>query len=161
MDAVLAAGILLCLILPISGFVTEKYIMLLTLQEISDAVDMACMSAYQALNPGAASDSRILVEPEKFESGFRYYLALNLKLTDDMMPEPGAIVTGQVHIRELTIYTGPFPEQCSRGTSLSGPTVHAVITAGAHDGILRPLLAGNGETRQVTVHRDVDLLIDD
>lgn len=148
-DIVLTSFILIVLILPLLSFVFEKYIMVNALNEISDSIDMSCISAYQAIRFQDASRGNIYIDSEDLRVEFMRYISYNLSPN-----------LGEFELKELDFVSGSFPCTCSLGNTLTRPSVHAVVSIRIKAGIFDSAILGNDGVRILNVHRDVDIPVD-
>ena len=84
-QVVLMAALLVFIILPVFSAVIEKYILLEKARVIRDSVDMANLSAYNALS--CADLGRVRVEAERSEVLYIYRQIL-IQFDEDMEPKP-------------------------------------------------------------------------
>jgi len=124
---VIAAAMLVFVILPVFSAVVEKYIMNEKARVIKDAVDMANIGVYNALNAGNLGKVNVDINYSKALEIFRRLLRKNLKLDAEMCPEDGSIAEGKVEIQSLEIYLSGFPVTCTSGTVVDRPSVHSRV----------------------------------
>lgn len=127
-EVVIGAAMLVFVILPVFSAVMEKYLLSATLRTIRDAVDMANISAYNALDTSELGMAQVDVSRSRAVDIYEEVLRLNLKLDEQLDPLPGSVAEGRVKIDPPEIYLTDFPQSCPSGTSFDKPSVHSVIS---------------------------------
>jgi hypothetical protein len=122
----MAAAIVFILI-PVFAAVMEGYIINIKAMIIKDSVDMANLSAYNAMEVKSLSTVNVDINHGQARESFCSVLSNNMRLKEDMTPMPGSIAESKVTLKELNLYTSGLPLVCSKGKDISRPTVHSVI----------------------------------
>ena len=161
-QVVLMAALLVFIILPVFSAVIEKYILLEKARVIRDSVDMANLSAYNALS--CADLGRVRVEAERSEVLYIYrqILCKNLKLDEDMEPKPGSVAEGRVEILSLEVFTGDFPAWCHEGETLTKPSVHSSICVPVRPSLYRSIILKmlGRDYVDIIIHADTEIPVD-
>jgi len=139
-DVVIGVAVIVLVVLPVFSAVIERYIVLNKAQIIKDAVDMANISAYNAINAGNLSRNAVTFDSDKADEIYRFILAKNLHLDDTLSAKPNSIVEGTVNIESLILYTGGFPLACPEGTYVEKPSVHSCITVPVKPALYRRII---------------------
>ncbi len=127
-DMLIFLFIIVFIVLPLFAAVVEGYLLLNKTQILRDAVDMASISSYIAINGSVLGRKEIKVDADMLSEIWSSFLATNLKLAPDLTPEKGSIVDGRVEILELEAYTSGLPLVCSNGDRLLRPSIHSVVS---------------------------------
>ncbi len=158
-DVVIFAAIVVFVILPVFSVIMEKYLLLTKAQTIKDAVDMANISAYNALNTARLGKTGVDVDEAVAEDIFQGLLALNLKLKADLTPLPGSLAEAKVTIKALIVFSAALPAECPLGTKITRPAVHSVIVIPVRPSLYRQLLLNllGKQFIELEVHVDSDM----
>lgn len=156
---VIAAAMVLLIILPVFSAVIEKLILLEKTEIIRDAVDMANISVYNALNPGNLGKVKVSFDHDEMLEIFEELLSDNLRLDENMEPEAGSIAEGQVVISSLEIYCNDLPVRCPNDVLIDKPSVHSCINIpikpSLYTGVILKLLGR--ENIVINVHVDSEI----
>jgi hypothetical protein len=151
----------LLVILPVFAAIIEKFILLEKTEIIRSAVDMANISAYNALNAGSLGKVTVNFDHAEMLDIFEELLSDNLRLDKDLEPEPGSIAEGQVVISSLEIYCSGLPVRCPDDVLIDRPSVHSCIDIpikpSLYTGVILKLLGK--ENIVIKVHVDSEIPI--
>ena len=114
-QTVLMAAVLIFIIMPVFSAVIEKYILMEKARVITDSVDMTNISAYNALSSAELGKVRIGAERSDILEIYRHILSINLRLNDDLEPQPDSVAEGCVEVLSLEIFSSDFPAHCPEG----------------------------------------------
>lgn len=158
-DIVIFAAVIIFVIFPVFSMVYEKYIIVTEGQIIKDAIDMANISTYNALNNRALGKDAILFNNEEMMSIYRGLLGKNLKLDGSLTPEPGSIAEDTVTINSLVCYTEELPAVCPNGNSIKRPSIHSLVTVPVRPVLFRQIILEllGKEYVELKVHVDSEL----
>ncbi len=151
--------LLIFVIFPVSFFIIEKGIFNTKACFIRDAVDMANLSLYNAMNAESLSACAIEFDQTRMIDIYKKILARNLKLDDGLMPLEGSIAANGVTIKSLEAYISGLPLTCPLGTGLKRPSIHSVVTVPLRPSFYRGILSAitGVEYYDYTIHADTDL----
>lgn len=156
---VIAAAMVLLVILPVFAVIMDKFILLEKAEIIGSAVDMANISAYNALNAGSLGKVAVNFDYDEMLDIFRELLSDNLRLDEDLEPETDSIAEGQVIISSLEIYCNGLPLRCPNGVLIDRPSVHSCIDIpikpSLYTGVILKLLGR--ENIVIKVHVDSEI----
>jgi len=127
-EVIIAAAMLVFIILPVFSAVMEKYVLSEKARIIKDSVDMANISAYNALDTAELGKTGVDVTRSKAMDIYEEVLKANLNLDENLDPLPGSVAEGRVKVVSLEIYRSGFPGSCPNGTSILRPSVHSSIS---------------------------------
>lgn len=116
------------ILLPVFSSVIEKYILANKVQTIKDAVDMANVATYMAIDTLSLGKQTVSLGDAEVWAQYKSFLAKNLGLDENLCPLPGSIAEAQVTVNSLILYNGGFPRTCPGGTELKRPSVHSDLT---------------------------------
>jgi hypothetical protein len=158
-DVIIAAALIVFVILPSVSIVLEKFIIMNKSQIIKDAVDIANISLYNAINTVYLGKNVINMDKAYVEHIYRTLLAENLNLNFDLTPKENSIVDGEVKIESIIIYTGEFPLKCPDGTDIKRPSVHSSLTLPLKPSLFRQMLLDilGREQMELKVHVDSEI----
>lgn len=126
-DVILFGALIVFVILPFISLILEWQIVIIKVQSIQDAVDLAAMATFGALENISYGKEGLNLNFDRLTEDYRRTLSENLRLDEDMNPEANSVVGNRVIIEELEIFTDGFPANCSEGTLLTMPSVHTII----------------------------------
>jgi len=155
-EVAIAAAMLVFVILPVFSAVIEKYLLSATLRTIRDAVDMANISAYNALDASQLGMAQVDVSKSKTMDIYKEVLRLNLKLDEQLDPLPGSVAEGRVEVDPPDIYLTNFPQYCPNGTVIDRPSVHSIIRIPVKPSLYRAAILGLLGKDHVDVEMHVD-----
>jgi hypothetical protein len=158
-DIIIGTAIIIFVILPIFSFIAEKYIIIVKTGAIKDAIDISCISAYNAIIPADASMNMIKFDNAVLEDKFRELLRENLLLDEEMEPLEGSVAAGKVTITSIAAINSGFPCSCPEGTLLSRPSVHCCVVVPVEPSLYRQFLADilGGRSVDLYIHQDTDI----
>lgn len=136
-DVIVFAGIIVFVVIPVFSGVIQAYSIVCKSQILRDSVDMANVSSYNTLHGRMLGKSDVCIEDEELEQIWRSHLAINLNLGLDLEPQQGSIIDGRAELVELQACVSDLPVVCSRGVTLTRPSVHSVVSFP-----VRPMLMG-------------------
>jgi hypothetical protein len=139
-QTVLMAAVLVFVILPVFSAVIEKYILMEKARIIRDSVDMTNISAYNALSCMDLGKVRIEAGRSEILEIYRQMLSTNLRLRDDLEPEPDSVAEARVEVLSLEVFTDSFPAQCPEGVSITRPAVHSSICVPVRPSLYRSVI---------------------
>lgn len=153
--------ILIFVVFPIASVVIEKNIALIKGQEIKDSMDITNVAVYNALNVQSTSMANIDFKSADALAIYRRILAENLRLNSDLTPTASSIAENTVVINELNFYTSGFPLTCSKGKTITRPTIHATITVPIRPSLYRAVILSmiGKQYVDLEVHVDTNLPI--
>ncbi len=151
--------LLIFVIFPVSLFIIEKGIFMTKTYFIRDAVDMANLSLYNAMNAESLSSCAIEFDEAGMMDIYKNILAHNLKLDDALMPLDGSVAASRVTIKSLEAYISGLPSTCPLGTGLRRPSIHSVVTVPLRPSFYRSILSAitGAEYYEYTIHADTEL----
>lgn len=114
-QTVLMAAVLIFIIMPVFSAVIEKYILMEKARVITDSVDMTNISAYNALSSAELGKVRIGAERSDILEIYRHILSINLRLNDDLEPQPDSVAEGCVEVLSLEIFSSDFLPTAPKG----------------------------------------------
>ena len=158
-----AVAIIVFVIFPVFAAVIERYIILNKAQIIRDAVDLANISIYNALDAGDMGKNTVSLDYGNVSSIYRSMLATNLNLNPtNLNPLPNSIADGPVTIDSLVIYTGGFPVTCPNGTILKRPSVHSCVIIPVKPSLYRQIILDmmGKQYVELKIHVDTDIPVD-
>ena len=126
-DVILFGALIIFVMLPLVSLILEWQIVIIKVQSIQDAVDLATLSAFGALENVSYGKDGLNLNYERLKEDYMKTLSDNLKLDGGMNPEDNSVLGGRVLIEELEIYCADLPVNCSGGTLLTMPSVHIII----------------------------------
>lgn len=158
-DVVICAAIIIFVILPVFSVILEKYLLLNKAQIIKDAVDMANISAYNAIKAAKLSEEDVEVDLEAAEKIYNELLLLNLNLDNDLLPLTGSLAEGKVYVESLVIYSDGLPVVCPDGIVVKRPSVHSTVVIPVKPSLYRQLVLSmlGREFIELKVHVDSEI----
>ncbi len=126
-DVILFGALIVFVILPLVSLVLEWQIVVIKVQSIQDAVDLATLSTFGALENVSYGKDGLNLNYDRLREDYMKTLSDNLRLDAGMNPEDNSVLGGRVIIEELEIYSDNLPVNCSGGTLLTMPSVHTII----------------------------------
>ncbi len=141
-EVIIAAAMLVFIILPVFSVVMEKYILSEKSRIIKDAVDMANISAYNALDTLELGMAEVNISRPEAMDIYERVLCANLNLDENLEPLPGSVAEGRVEVVSLEIYRTGFPVSCPNGISISRPSVHSCIDIPIRPSLYRAMILG-------------------
>jgi hypothetical protein len=157
-DVILTASFLVFILLPLFAVTLEQYLLLTVRKEISEALDMSCLAAYESIRVADAASGDVQLDAAVLAGVFNSLIQRNLHLDGNFRPlSANSLLQGGLMVRELTILSGPAAGTCSMGHAIRRLTVHAVVTGAYRTGLFDRAIMGTDGLRSVTVHRDVEL----
>lgn len=158
-QTVLMAAVLIFIIMPVFSAVIEKYILMEKARVITDSVDMTNISAYNALSSAELGKVRIGAERSDILEIYRHILSINLRLNDDLEPQPDSVAEGCVEVLSLEIFSSDFPAHCPEGVPITRPAVHSTIRVPVRPSLYRGIILGmlGRESVDIIVHVDTEI----
>lgn len=158
-QTVLMAAVLIFIIMPVFSAVIEKYILMEKARVITDSVDMTNISAYNALSSAELGKVRIGAERSDILEIYRHILSINLRLNDDLEPQPDSVAEGCVEVLSLEIFSSDFPAHCPEGVPITRPAVHSTIRVPVRPSLYRGIILGmlGREYVDIIVHVDTEI----
>ena len=158
-QTVLMAAVLIFIIMPVFSAVIEKYILMEKARVITDSVDMTNISAYNALSSAELGKVRIGAERSDILEIYRHILSINLRLNDDLEPQPDSVAEGCVEVLSLEIFSSDFPAHCPEGVPITRPAVHSTIRVPVRPALYRGIILGmlGREYVDIIVHVDTEI----
>ena len=158
-QTVLMAAVLIFIIMPVFSAVIEKYILMEKARVITDSVDMTNISAYNALSSAELGKVRIGAERSDILEIYRHILSINLRLNDDLEPQPDSVAEGCVEVLSLEIFSSDFPAHCPEGVPITRPAVHSTIRVPVRPSLYRGIILGmlRREYVDIIVHVDTEI----
>lgn len=162
-DMLIFLFITVFIVLPLFAAVTEGYLLLNRTQILRDAVDMANVSSYIAINGSGLGRKEVRIDGDTLRETWSGFLASNLKLAPDLTPGEGSVVDGKVEILELDAYISGLPLTCGNGERLSRPSVHSVVTFPVKPSLFGKMILalGGGEFVYIKIHTDSEIPVND
>lgn len=158
-EIVLMAAMLVFIILPVFSAVMEKYLLTEKARVIRDAVDMTNISAYNALAAEDLGKAAVDISYQRALDIYKEILGSNLKLEEDMDPEPDSVAEGRVEVLSLVICRDGFPLYCPDGAVITRPAVHSSINVPVKPSLYRGIILGmlGKEHIDIVVHVDSEI----
>ena len=164
MDVLIIGAIIIFVLLPVFSAIMERYMLLVKVQAIKDAVDLTNLSSYFAMETEILGKGDVSFDEDKLLGKYKEMLAKNLRLDDGLNPEEGSIADCQVRIESVVLYSEyneDFPASCPEGASIMRPAVHSSIVVPVKPvffaGIIKSL--SGKEYIELKVHVDSDIPI--
>ena len=137
---VLSTALIVFVLFPVFAAIIERYIIADKVEIIKDAIDIANISTYMAIDKNNMGKDTITLQDETVNSIYRSMLAKNLNLDNNLNPNSSSVSDGAVIIKSLEIYTSGFPLTCPDGTIITRPSVHAYITVPLKPSLYRQII---------------------
>jgi len=158
-DVILFTGIMLFLIFPLFSFTLEKYVYQNSIQIIKDTLDMTAIATYESLDANSTAKDNIQFDRTELINIYKKYLAQNLKLNDDLVPEDGSIAKDTVRIEQLELFTSGFPDICPEGAEINKLSIHVLVVIPLKPNLYREVLldALGKDYVELKLHHDTEL----
>ncbi len=161
-EIVVMAAMLVFIILPVFSAIAEKYVLMEKSRVIRDAADMTNISAYNALSATVLGKAAVDVSYTEALDIYAEMLGRNLRLDEDMDPEPDSVAEGRVEVLSLIVYSDGFPAACPEGVSITRPTVHSCIRVPVKPSLYRGIILEmlGKDSIDIVVHVDSEIPLD-
>ncbi len=158
-DVLIFTFVIIFIILPLFSFVIEMGIIINKSGIIRDAVDLANISAYNAINCNDLSKNQVIISQSRLDKVYRKILAQNLKLDKSLNPKYDSIACSQVSIEELVIYNSGFPLTCERGVEITRPSIHSCIVVPVKPSLFAGMIMkiSGKEHMELKLHVDTEI----
>jgi len=158
-DVVIGAAIIIFILLPVFSVAVEKYIVMLKVQVIKDAVDLTNIATYNAIDAGYLGRCAVVPDKKEVLSIYRSILSKNLNLDENLSGKEGSAAEGMVIIESLDIYTEELPLTCKNGTELKRPSVHSLVIVPVKPSLYRKAIMDRLQKESIflKVHVDSDI----
>ena len=158
-DVVIAAAMLIFVLLPVFSVIIEKYIFAEKARIIRDAVDMANISAYNALRTESLGKAQADIGRSEASRIFEELLCANLNLEEGLVPQIDSIAEGRVEIISLEMYMNGFPAKCPGGATIMKPSFHSFIKVPIRPALYRKVVLGmmGRDYIDIEVHVDSEI----
>lgn len=155
-DVLIAAAIIIFVILPVFSTVLEKYLIMNKAQIIKDAIDMANISAYNAIKADKLGRVNVDMELTRADEIYRRILADNLKLDINLNPLKDSLAEDKVQIKSIIFYSGLIQEVCPGGINIKRPSVHSTVIVPIRPSLFRSLILSLGGKQFIELEVHVD-----
>jgi len=160
-DILIIASIILFVFLPIFCALMERYMVFSKSQIIRDAIDVANLSLYYAIETETLGKGFVSFNEDDLMQIYKKMLSKNLLLDAEMNPTDNSIIGSEVRIESIMIYTDGFPSVCPFGTVITNPAVHSYIIVPIKPVFFKDIISAlsGKEYTELKLHIDSDIPI--